>query len=228
MNLTTLILIAAVVLLAIIGAANRRKLALFLRIKTKKVLKNAIDPIDLLESKIEEMRKSAKKMIEAAGELKANYRQTETIIENHHKKIEEYRNKASKYKREGNEVEAKRYLQLSIVVRNKIKSLEENLKFIGESIDKIEGKISTLKIKISQNNLQIVNLKARKKTNDAIKTASGSMSFLDGKTMNESIEEVSTELSNDLTKLEYIQGHEEKEEEDVALNDEVESEFEKL
>jgi len=223
--MTTIIIIAAICIILAIGAINRKKLLLWVRSETNSILKEITNTVKVLELRISDAKKSINKMVDNAGDLFAQEKNIEVSIKSLIEKIDIIKHEALEAKNDKNNDLAKSKLELMLTYQKELDMLNKNLETIMQTRIKLESNISKLKTRISKHEIEIKGLKARQMTNNALKNANNSILDVDGTSLDDSINQVNSDITAKEFKLDYISNEDE---EDENHSQAVEEAFENL
>lgn len=224
MNLLTIILILVGITLAIVGAAQRAKIALWIRSGVDSFLSSKLDNTKVAGLKLKDLKIKVKHLINQAAELFAEETvQTEKLNElktQSDKLIED----ATKAKKADKVDLAKEKLRLQIEIGKQITLLEESIVAIGKGRVKLESNIQKIKTYITQNAIRLTGLSNRKKVNDLLKQTN--LSDINGDTLEETLDSTEDGVHKDELKLNYLE--EDGDESEENYTEELEKKFESL
>lgn len=192
--MTYLIIVGALVLL-LIGATQRKKLFILFKSKTNDLIDKNTNQVSVIKLQIVEMRKNVESAINDCCDLAASEEGQYTQINSIKEKIKENYNKAKKAKDKGESDKSKVFIELAMDLEVQVKELEKNAEVIKASVAKLEVKIAKAISKITSSEVSLKNLKARKKTNDALNKVT--FGGTNGSKLNDTLDTLDIEVSHD-------------------------------
>ena len=225
MNLLLVLGVLAVVVLLVIGAANRKKLFLWTKAEASEIIDNKLDSLKVANQRIKEAEKLRIQVVNEAASLLAEEQMQD-------KQLKELRDKLDNAKNEAVAAKESCKKDLAIVKIKQIKqleaqinTLEENKTVLQETRAKLELKNEKLRGQISNFKIQLSGLKARKATNEALSKIN--FDKVNNESLNESLDSEDIKISKEEIKLQYKMNIEELEDDDYSTED-LEGEYEKL
>lgn len=225
MSLTTIIVIAVVVLLVVMGAANRKKLSLLISSEATRMLKKATNTITVMKHRVEQYKKQIDDLIENAGAVYANIRQTERNLKSIETKRETARVKALSAKNADNKDEAKKCLKIMNQCDIEIQSLKNTITALKSAESKIKENIGKAKEAITRYNLRISTIEARMQSNEVLNMVSKHGTAVAGISLDDTLNELEEDAlikEDQISKVIEIEEEEKVEENDVDIDKQYE------
>lgn len=220
--MTLTIILIVVGILVLIGATQRKKLALIFKSEANAVIKKVTNPVKIMELKLAELKASIGKMVDVAASLYAQILKLEKDLGKFIQERDEYLKAAKKAKEEDNENLAKSKLEAKLYTDKLINQTKSDIATLSEKKTALEIKINKLKLKQSMYKNDIETLKSRSDINKALKSITG-LDSIDGESLDETIESFTETVDMDENKIAYTSTDAEED-----FSTEVDSEFEKL
>lgn len=199
--MTTIIILSVVAILLLVGATQRKKLALLIRSEVKDFTDKQLSNVKVLKVRIEDIKSKGREMVDQAANLEALEQKQVKLIETLNKDLEVATNTAKKAKEAKDKDKAIIELAKVKELNNQITLATQNKNVANKSRLALESKISKIKTQISTYEIQIQGLEARKATNDVLNKIS--IDTVNNDTINNAIDNLEDKVSTEEIKLDY-------------------------
>lgn len=211
MNTLTIIILAVVAVLIIIGATQRQQLKLWFKSEVNDLVTKNTNNVKVANYQVKDIKAKVRETINQAAELFALEEAQNKTLKELQDQLSKEQQAARVAKDDGKKDLAITKLSMIKVLKEQIVIVEGNIAVANESRIKLEARITKLKNKINTYDIQLAGLAARKSTNEALSKISSSVGGEDG--IGETIDIVGAKVESEEIKLGYIMDESEEDEE---------------
>jgi len=225
MSLLGILLLVLTLVLSVVGAVNRKKLAFWVKATATEVIDNNIDNLKIVKQRISELKTKRKSIVDKAGSLFAELSTQRKSLKELKDKLFNCKKDALKAKNDMNKDLAIIKLKDANILKDQIKMAEDNIQVLANAQTKLENINQELKSQISALDIQLLGLSARKDTNKAL--ASLNFDEIGGENIAETLNTEDIKITKDELKLSYKMEESDLGKESVT-SEELENEYESL
>lgn len=224
--MVTIIIIVVALIIIAMGVMNRKTLMFWIKAEVSEVIENNIDSLKIAKQRIKDLKAQRLILVDKAANIlaeeDAQEKEYQSLVEKHSKAMI----LAKKAKEEDNKELSITKLKLAKNILIQIKSIEKNRSTLKATRIKLENINEDIKSKISNLNIQLSSLSARKQTNKVL--SSLNIDSVNGSTITESLAEEDIKISAEEIKINYKIDNDSIEEEAEESSEEIEKAYEEL